>query len=189
LHNFRYFAIFIYQDQGEYLGGEIIMIKKKICMLGAFSVGKTSLVQRFVKSIFSDKYLTTVGVKIDKKEANVKGKDVEMLLWDIYGEDEFQKVRTSYLRGASGYFLVIDGTRKNTLDTAFVLKERAEEAVGKIPFILVFNKADIEDEWEIEGKTIDDLTEKGFTVIRTSAKTGMGVEEAFTTLAEKMIGD
>jgi small GTP-binding protein len=164
------------------------MIKKKICMLGAFSVGKTSLVQRFVKSIFSDKYLTTVGVKIDKKTVVVKDKDVEMLLWDIYGEDEFQKVKTSYLRGASGYFLVIDGTRKSTLDTAFILKERAEETIGKVPFVLVFNKADIEDEWEIENKTLQELSESGFSVIKTSAKAGMGVEEAFLLIAEKMLG-
>jgi small GTP-binding protein len=164
------------------------MIKKKICMLGAFSVGKTSLVQRFVKSIFSDKYLTTVGVKIDKKSVVIKDKDVEMLLWDIYGEDEFQKVKTSYLRGASGYFLVIDGTRKSTLDTAFILRDRAEETIGKVPFVLVFNKADIEEEWEIESKTIQELSESGFSIIKTSAKIGMGVEEAFLMLAEKMLG-
>ena len=163
------------------------MIKKKICMLGAFSVGKTSLVQRFVKSMFSDKYLTTVGVKIDKKSVSVNGKDVDLLLWDIYGEDEFQKVKTSYLRGASGYFLVIDGTRKNTLDTAFDLQKRAEDAVGSIPFILLFNKSDLTDEWEIEDETFENLTRDGFTVMKTSAKTGEMVEEAFLSLAEKML--
>lgn len=163
------------------------MIKKKICMLGAFSVGKTSLVQRFVKSIFSDKYLTTVGVKIDKKSVEVNNKEVDLLLWDIYGEDEFQKVKTSYLRGASGYFLVVDGTRQITLDTAFLLRERTEDAIGKVPFILLFNKSDLEDEWEIDSKTVEELSDKGFNVIRTSAKTGMGVEEAFLALTRKML--
>jgi len=76
------------------------MIKKKICMLGVFAVGKTSLVQRFVKSMFSEKYLTTVGVKIDKKTIEVKGKIVELMLWDLQGEDEFQKLNATYLRGA-----------------------------------------------------------------------------------------
>ncbi|OQX25873.1 MAG: GTP-binding protein [Desulfobacteraceae bacterium IS3] len=163
------------------------MIKKKICMLGAFSVGKTSLVQQFVKSIFSDKYLTTVGVKIDKKAVTAEGKEVELLLWDIYGEDEFQKVNASYLRGASGYFLVVDGTRKNTIDTAFKLQKRAEDAAGKIPFILLFNKADIENEWEIEPNTFENLSKDGFTLMKTSAKTGLGVEEAFLLLTEKML--
>jgi len=163
------------------------MIKKKICMLGAFSVGKTSLVQQFVKSIFSDKYLTTVGVKIDKKAITVKETEVELLLWDIYGEDEFQKVNTSYLRGASGYFLVVDGTRGNTVDTAFKLQKRAEETVGKIPFILLFNKADIENEWEIAADSLENLSKEGFRVMKTSAKTGLGVEEAFLLLTEIML--
>ncbi|OQX28331.1 MAG: GTP-binding protein [Desulfobacteraceae bacterium IS3] len=163
------------------------MIKKKICMLGAFSVGKTSLVQRFVQSIFSDRYLTTVGVKIDKKMLTAEGQDVELLLWDIYGEDEFQKVKTSYLRGSSGYFLVVDGTRKSTLETAFILRDRTEEAVGRIPFILLLNKADIQNEWEITEDAIRKLSEQGITVMKTSAKTGQGVEEAFMSLTQTMI--
>jgi len=73
------------------------MIQKKICMLGGFAVGKTSLVARYVSSIFSDKYLSTVGVKIDKKQLNVDGKDVTMMLWDIYGQDDFQTVQPSQL--------------------------------------------------------------------------------------------
>ena len=98
------------------------MIQKKICMVGAFATGKTSLVSRFVKSIFSDIYLTTVGVKIDKKLINFKDYELNLILWDIHGEDEFQKVRMSYMRGASGYFLVVDGTRRYTLEQAFFLQ-------------------------------------------------------------------
>lgn len=163
------------------------MTKKKICMLGAFAVGKTSLVQRFVKGIFSDKYLTTVGVKIDKKTVTIGEQDVNLILWDIHGEDEFQKVRTSYLRGASGYFLVVDGTRRDTLGTAFVLQKRAEEAIGKVPFVLVFNKSDLRNEWEIDKKTMDGLLKDGLMVVETSAKTGQGVEDTFLALSGKMM--
>ncbi len=88
------------------------MIKKKLCMLGATQVGKTSLVQRFVQTIFSDKYHPTVGVKIDKKQVVLGGRDVSLLLWDVQGEDETYTVRPSYLRGASGYLLVVDGARR-----------------------------------------------------------------------------
>src|SRR5580700_10653949 len=105
------------------------MLQKKICMLGSFSVGKTSLVRRFVESIFSDRYLTTVGVKIDKKVVQVNGQDVTVMLWDLYGEDEFQKIRMSYLRGASGYLLVADGTRLATLEKTIAIKEEAEKAL------------------------------------------------------------
>jgi hypothetical protein len=163
------------------------MIQKKICMLGAFAVGKTSLVARFVRSIFSEKYHTTVGVKIDKKPIKVGDEDVTLVLWDLAGEDEFQKVQMSYLRGSAGYILVVDGTRRATLDKAFSLQKSAEEAVGKVPFIIVLNKADLSDDWEIDEPTIQDLSQKGWILLKGSAKTGEGVEETFMTLAQKMI--
>ena len=163
------------------------MVKKKICMIGAFAVGKTSLVQRFVSSIFSEKYLTTVGVKIDKKTVSIKDIKVNLILWDIHGEDEFQKVRTSYLRGASGYFLVIDGTRKLTMDTASTLHQRVEEAIGEIPFICLLNKVDLAQEWEIDPTAFKAFSGKEWPVINTSAKNGQGVEEAFLTLTRKML--
>ncbi len=87
-------------------------------MVGAFAVGKTSLVQRYVRSVFSEKYQTTIGVKIDQKEVEYNGKTINLLLWDIHGEDDFMKVKPTYLIGASGYFLVADNTRAETLQTA-----------------------------------------------------------------------
>ena len=162
------------------------MIQKKICMVGAFATGKTSLVARFVKSIFSDIYQTTVGVKIDKKLIKFKDHELNLILWDIHGEDEFQKVRMSYMRGASGYFLVVDGTRRYTLEQAFFLQQRVEDNIGKVPFILILNKADLTNEWEIDGAAMEELSRKNWTVIKGSAKTGLGVEESFINLAEKM---
>jgi small GTP-binding protein len=159
------------------------MIQKKVCMLGGFAVGKTSLVARFVTSMFSDKYLTTVGVKIEKKSVQVSDQQLDLVLWDIYGDDEFQRVRMSYLRGASGYLLVVDPTRKATLETAIALQDSAEKTIGRVPFILVLNKADLIDQWDIDEHALDD---RNWTIIRTSAKTGAGVEEAFLALARAM---
>ncbi|MBT5830208.1 MAG: GTP-binding protein, partial [Candidatus Latescibacteria bacterium] len=121
------------------------MMQKKVCMLGAFAVGKTSLISRYVHSMFSDKYQTTVGVKIDKKVVSVGEHDMTLILWDVYGEDDFMKLRMSYLRGAAGYFLVADGTRKETLDVAEDLKARVTDSLGDVPFILLLNKADLQD--------------------------------------------
>ncbi|MBO3460203.1 GTP-binding protein [Aetokthonos hydrillicola Thurmond2011] len=163
------------------------MIQKKICIVGAFATGKTSLVARFVHGIFSEKYLTTVGVKIDKKTVNVTGKQLNLIVWDIYGEDEFQKIRMSYLRGASGYLLVVDGTRHNTLKKALDLQKQVEEVVKLAPFILVLNKWDLTNDWEIQSSEIEELVHKGWKVVRTSAKTGMGVEEVFQSLAENIL--
>lgn len=163
------------------------MIQKKVCMLGATGVGKTSLVSRFVTSLFSEKYLTTIGVKVDKKVVAVGGTDVTLLLWDIYGQDEFQTVRTSYLRGASGYLLVADGTRQLTLETARELQKTAEGVIGAVPFILVLNKMDLADEWRVDDRALWRLAEDGWSIIRTSAKSGAGVDDAFLKLTTRMV--
>jgi small GTP-binding protein len=163
------------------------MLQKKICMLGSFSVGKTSLVTRFVQSIFSERYLTTVGVKIDKKVMSVPGQDVTLMLWDLYGEDEYQKIRMSYLRGGAGYLLVADGTRPATLDKALAIQEEAEKNFGPTPFVIALNKCDLTDDWEIVPEREAELAGRALKIIRTSAKTGEGVELAFQTLAEAMI--
>jgi small GTP-binding protein len=163
------------------------MMQKKICMLGSFSVGKTSLVRRFVTSMFSDAYLTTVGVKIDKKVLKVGSEDVTLILWDLYGEDEFQKMRMSYLRGAAGYLVVVDGTRPATLEKALSLLDEVQKALGSAPFVLALNKCDLTDKWAIEPEKENDLISRGWKLIRTSAKTGEGVEEVFQSLAEKTL--
>ena len=163
------------------------MIQKKICMLGASAVGKTSLVSRFVQSIYSDKYHTTVGVKIDKKLVNVGDKEVNLLLWDVEGADEAQNLKASYLRGAAGYILVADGTRRSTLYTAVMLQKSAQEIVGPVPFILVTNKSDLVEQWELDDREVEALSQKGWSVTKASAKTGAAVEEAFLTLSRKMV--
>ncbi len=164
------------------------MIKKKICMVGSFAVGKTSLVRRYVRSMFSEKYHTTVGVKIDKKSVTVDHRTVDLVLWDIQGEDEFQRVHIAYLRGMSGYLLVADGTRLHTLDTALGLKEMVDRELGDIPFIFIINKSDLSSEWAIERDTISRLSEgHRWVTLETSAKTGFGVEDAFLTLAKEMV--
>jgi small GTP-binding protein len=163
------------------------MLQKKICMLGSFSVGKTSLVRRFVESIFDEKYHTTIGVKVDKKVVPVDREEVTLVLWDIHGEDVFQKMRMSYLRGMSGYLLVVDPTRRQTLEDGLALQARVTEAMGPIPWILVLNKCDRIAEWEIDLERIRSFEGSGQAVVRTSAKTGEGVERAFSRLAQAML--
>jgi small GTP-binding protein len=163
------------------------MLQKKMCMLGAFGVGKTSLVRRYVESIFSESYLTTVGVKIDKKTLAVGDQDLTLLLWDIAGEDEVAPIRVSYLRGAAGYFLVVDGTRGETLETARSIHSRVTSEIGPVPFLVLLNKADMQESWDIRPELLETVESAGWTVVRTSAKTGAGVDEAFRTLAERML--
>jgi small GTP-binding protein len=165
------------------------MLQKKICMLGSFAVGKTSLVRRFVESIYSDVYQTTVGVKIDKKDVTVGDKLVTLVLWDLYGEDDYQKMRWSYLRGASGYLLVADGTRRATLEKAVALEQKAREEAGALPFVFVINKSDLLQDWELDDSLEAGLKARQWSILRSSAKTGESVEEAFSLLTRKMLGE
>ena len=163
------------------------MLQKKICVLGAFGVGKTSLVRRYVESIFSDTYLTTVGVKVDKKTLTVGSAPVTLVLWDIAGEDDVNAIRMTYVRGAAGYFLVVDGTRAETLEVARSIQERVTREIGAIPFLLLLNKADLQESWELSTQLVETLQAAGWTIVRTSAKTGDSVEEAFQELATRMV--
>jgi small GTP-binding protein len=165
---------------------DFVMIQKKICLLGSFAVGKTSLAKRFVHGIYTDQYHTTIGVNIHKKTVQIPYCTVNLVIWDLAGEDEFQKVRLTYLRGASGYLLVADGTRSETLNKAMVLKAGTEAVIGKKPFVLLLNKVDMDANWEIDLNLINDFVQKDWLVMTTSAKTGQGVEEAFQMLTRKM---
>jgi small GTP-binding protein len=163
------------------------MLQKKICMLGGFSVGKTSLVKRFVESVFSEAYLTTVGVKIDKKTVDLGDKTVNLILWDVAGEDDISTVRMSYVRGCAGYVLVADGTRPATLDVALSIKSRVEADLGRLPFVLLLNKHDLAEQWAIGTERVDELRQQaGWWVRSTSARSGEGVEEAFRELAVRV---
>lgn len=163
-------------------------IQKKICMIGDFSVGKTSLVARYVRQTFSEKYLTTVGVKIDTKVIELSAeKSVKLVLWDIAGSDGQSTITASYLRGAAGYLLVVDGTRRPTWHNALTLRQSVIDKIGDKPFIILLNKADLEDEWELEEELVAAQQQQGWIILKSSAKTGLNVENAFITLAERIV--
>jgi hypothetical protein len=163
------------------------MQKKKICMLGSYGVGKTSLVARFVRSMFADTYQTTVGVKIDKKVLDVNGEEVTLMLWDMAGEEDNAPVKLNQVKDASGYLLVVDGTRSRTLDVARSIQQRVAAEVGARPFLVLVNKADLRETWEIPDSVWAELAAAGWTVLETSAKSGQHVEEAFLSLTSRML--
>ncbi|UQZ87991.1 GTP-binding protein [Deltaproteobacteria bacterium Smac51] len=164
------------------------MLSKKICMLGALAVGKTALIQQYVRSIFSDSYLSSVGVKVSKKTLTVQETPMNLLLWDLEGQDDYNAVNTSYIKGAAGLLFVVDGTRGETLSVALMLRNTALDILGhNTPHVLLINKEDLNDSWEITDKVLTSLKNSGITVLKTSAKTGLNVESAFSALAEMMV--
>ena len=156
-------------------------------MVGAFAVGKTSLVKQFVESIFDEKYHTTIGVKIDKKLTKLGEQDIQLIIWDIEGVDIFTDLKPSYLRGASGIVLVVDGTRPKTIETALEVKKVVNTHVKDCHYCLLINKCDLVEQWKINKNEIKELEIPSQYTFETSAKTGVNVEKAFNSLAEKLI--
>lgn len=160
----------------------------KICMLGDFAVGKTSLVRRFVHSRFSEDYLTTVGVSIDTKNLVLEpGNEARLVIWDIAGKSELSRIDTRYLQGAAGYLLIADLTRPATLESLSELQAGVARTIGERPFVVLLNKADLATRRRIDEQAVAPLKASGWDWLETSALTGDGVEEAFTRLAHRIL--
>lgn len=160
------------------------MVNKKISMIGLWGVGKTSLVRQFVSNIYDEKYQATLGVKIDKKALRIGDQELNMVLWDIAGAEDSFSVPMHYVKGSAAYLLVIDGTRKSSLDAALELIEDIKREVGTLPFVVAVNKNDLD--WELRDTDLE-LSMPDVEWFSTSAKSGENVEAAFLALGKKVI--
>lgn len=159
---------------------------RKVCMLGDFGVGKTSLVARYVRNTFSDKYLTTVGVKVDSRLVRLApGTDIKLVIWDIAGKAVLDNLNQNYLRGASGLILVADGTREASLRAALSLAMQARDVIADPACVLFVNKLDLVDRWEVAPAVLAEIR-RSIAVFETSALSGDGVEAGFEELARKL---
>ena len=173
-----------------------VTISKKICMIGDFGVGKTSLIRRLVDRQFSDQYLSTVGVKISKKSIileNTKQQEVvtaQLLIWDLEGHTKFKGIAPTYLQGASGVLIVADVSRSETVERISEHIKLFSSVNPKGSIIVALNKVDLIDEEKLallveishaigQGKVL--------AVYTTSAKTGKDVDEIFHKLAYTMV--
>lgn len=160
------------------------MLSKKIILTGSFGVGKTSLFNRFISNTFSERYLTTIGVKVDKKTVYVNGQEVAFVLWDIAGEISQEKVPKTYFLGTSAIVYVYDLTRPSTqlnIKKDLILLEKIlPGCIVKV----VGNKKDIATPEKIEAALSNHSTDA-----ITSAKTGEHVEDLFVSLAKELLGD
>ena len=162
------------------------MTKKKICLLGAPGVGKTSLVSRFVKSIFSEKYQASVGAKVDKKTVHANGVQVDLVIWDMAGDSAERLSHSPNLRGSAGHVVVADGTQPETIEEAIRIAHEVAVHHGPVPLVFLVNKSDLTNLWRATPEAVARLAgEKGHALV-TSAKTGECVEQAFVKLAELM---
>lgn len=160
------------------------MLSKKVILTGSFGVGKTSLFNRFISDQFDEKYLTTIGVKVNKKEIRANDTDVALLLWDIAGEIAQDKVPTSYFLGAAGVIYVFDLSRPSTWQNIASDLEYLQSLLPYAVFRLVGNKKDLLAEADFA--SIAAKLPAQWDIL-TSAKTGENVETLFRQLAADMI--
>ncbi len=161
------------------------MTSKKVLLTGSFGVGKTSLFNQFMFNRFSEKYLTTIGVTVNKKVISVDGKDLSILLWDIAGEVAQDKVPTSYFLGASGIIYVFDLSRPSTYTNIVSDIEYLQSIVKGSIIKVVGNKKDLMGDEQIQ--QISETIDKPWDII-TSAKTGENVEALFHQLGVELLG-
>lgn len=158
-------------------------MRKKIVIVGHFGVGKTSLTKQFVSSIFSEKYLTTIGVNIEKKIVETSQGDINLILWDIAGEEDLDTIKTSYLKGANAYILVTDLTREITYSKIEEDLQYMNQIVGDIPHLVIGNKSDL-----LPKDLVNQIKCKYKIDYISSAKSGLNVNTFFKDIAEQLVG-
>ena len=168
---------------------------QKICLLGDFNVGKTSLVRRFVEDKFSDRYLSTIGVKVSRKLSTVKTAtaitQVSLLLWDLEGNTKFKSITPTYLKGASGAIVVGDLSRSNTLKSMTEHIELFRSINPQAQVTIALNKADLvtlEQLKQLQSNYSAGKFDRVAGVYITSAKTGDLVNQIFSDLSEAIVG-
>lgn len=157
---------------------------KKVVLVGYFGVGKSSLMRRYVQNTFSDNYIVTIGVHILKKEIKIDEEDLTLIIWDIEGKDDIQKVRSSYLLGTSGFIYVIDPTRIQTYERYNEEVDFLKTTYPTAKIVSVSNKSDLIDIEKFKGI----MKEKNISIdYFASAKEGIEVENLFQTIGLKMV--
>lgn len=170
----------------------MILLSKKVCLLGDYAVGKTSLVRRFVYDLFDDKYLSTIGVKVSRKvivlPRNGDLVELTLMLWDLAGSEEYNSVRASYLRGAAGAIIVCDLTRPASLDNVLRYAAELQRINPGARLIIAGNKEDLRDQRQV---TDEEIVGRAAALhaphYLTSAKTGTNVEAVFRHLGQLLI--
>lgn len=170
----------------------MLSLSKKVCLLGDYGVGKTSLVRRFVYNLFEDKYLSTIGVKVSRKMIALPHDndivELTLMLWDLAGSEEFDDVRASYLRGANGAIIVCDLTRPATLETVARYAAELRQMNAAASLIIAANKGDLYAKRQLTPEQLSAQAAALRAVCHvTSAKTGANVETVFRQLGQLLI--
>ncbi len=176
---------------------EPIVLRKKVCLLGDAAVGKTSLIRRYVLDQFDEKYITTIGTNVSKKNIKIVLKDqnnqlinyeLTLAIWDIIGQRELHSFNLNYFRNANGGLVICDFTRRDTLDSLMMWTSSLFNTIGSVPLVFMANKFDIQDQAEFNLNDLVPVANQFQAAsFATSALTGENVEQAFYMLGEAMV--
>ena len=143
--------------------------------------------------MFDDKYITTIGTKVTKKTVMVAptatqgGVKITLLIWDILGQREYQRLHPVYYQGAEGALIVCDTTRKETIGSLATWVTSFKNVVGPVPVVFLMNKSDLVDLEKFDKTEIEALSKQHASpYLPTSARNGLNVEKAFLTVSEAL---
>ena len=162
-------------------------LRRKVCLLGAPEVGKTSLVRRFVEDSFDEGFSSSIDVGISKGVLELGDVELQMMLWDPGGNEPWAQYNRSFISGASGLAFVADSTRPETLDHLLEVQVKERGFLGNRPSVLILNKVDLTDRYALTKWQVDAAGLIDWHIVRTSARSGEKVREAFGDLAAMML--
>jgi small GTP-binding protein len=164
------------------------VLKLKVCLVGEFAVGKTSLVNRFVHNTFQGRYMATIGAKIQKVDLKVDQSRIIMTMWDIMGEKGFRELlREAYFEGANGLVAVCDLTRPGSLLDLEEWIAAVYRIAGRVPLVIVGNKSDLTEHAIVSEDEVEAFAQRHeCEYFITSAKTGDHVGDAFQSIGRGM---
>ena len=159
----------------------------KIIIIGDTSVGKTSLMRRYIEGIYNEKTLSTIGIELFKKEVSIQNKNYVMKIWDTCGQEKFRAISKNYYHNADGIMLLFDISSHDTFEHLSDWTESINQNTSlDTPLIIVASKCDLDS--KVTDQEIEEYSIKNkVKVIKTSSKDNINVEEPFLYLGEEII--
>ena len=161
----------------------------KILLIGDTSVGKTSILCKYIDDEFSDAYLSTIGIEFKIKSLIINGKKVLLRIWDTSGQERYRSITQNFYRNANGILFIFDITKKETFDNIKIWLTDSENCEdNKVAKMLIGNKIDLENKRKIDNETIKKFAEKKeMKYFEASAKEGINIDNIFRELAELIL--
>ncbi|XP_076053243.1 RAS oncogene family member Rab23 [Oratosquilla oratoria] len=167
---------------------EDLEIAIKVVIVGNGAVGKSSMIQRYCKGVFTKDYKKTIGVDFLERQITVTGEEVRLMLWDTAGQEEFDAITKAYYRGAQACVVTFSTVDRDSFLAVRKWKKKVEDECGPIPMVLVQNKIDLIDQATVKPDEVEALArELQMRLYRTSVKEDLNVDQVFNFLVDRYL--